>query len=99
MEIQTLSRNLTNERIDMPYPNLQVLNPSPAFATVFKSLPKGDLSVLFEKDGKLLRPGSIQRSALVLLPLIKVAEIVYNLDAETQIPLRTGADIIEVLAG
>lgn len=98
MEIHTLSRNLTNEKISMPYPNIRIMNPSPAFALVFQALPKGDISVVFEKDGKLLRPGCIERSAFNLKKLMAVSEVIFNIDEEISLQLNTGADILDAIS-
>ena len=73
--IQSLNPNIANDRIEMPYPHVEVLTPSNAVALVVPSLTTGDLPVICKYDGTTRRIGSIARSALVLSSLRKVTRL------------------------
>lgn len=77
MEIQSLSKNLTNDRIDMPYPHVKVLEPSDALALLIPILSQGELPVICEFEGTTRKIGSIRKSALVLKDLSRVSKMIY----------------------
>lgn len=96
-EIQLLNPDIANERISMPYPHVELLEPSDAVALVLSSLPKGDLPVICTYQGKQRKIASICKSALVIMALMKVSKLKYSKDANSSLALRTSADIMEVL--
>lgn len=98
LEIQSLNKEITNERISMPYPHVNVLEPSDAIALVVPSLPKGDLPVICEFHGTRRQIGSIRNSALVLESLRKISSIEYVKAPNVKSVIKTSLDSVEVLA-
>ncbi len=93
-----LSRELTNDRISRPYPNVEVLEPSDALALVLQSMDKGELPVLCTVNGSTRRLISIKLSACTLRDLSKVTKLRYNKEEGVFRDLNTIDDIMEVLA-
>lgn len=98
MERLLLNPNLTNDRINMPYPHVKVLAPSDSIALVVPSLPKGDLAVICEFENTLRKIGSIRNSALVLKDLQKISPIEYWKSADTGFLVKSAKDLLEVLS-
>lgn len=98
VEIQSLSKELTNEHISMPYPHVKVLEPSDAMALMITSLPKGDLAVICEYNGSCRQIGSIRKSAKVIRDLSYVTKLTYSIDKETTRNINSVSDILEVLS-
>lgn len=96
-ETPLLSRDLTNDRISMPYPHVKALELSEALALVVQTLPTGDLPVLCEYKGTTRQVASIRRSAITLSILAKVTDLVYYLDDNSSRELKDVTDIMEVL--
>lgn len=92
-----LSRELTNERISMPYPHVKALVVSEALALVVTSLPKGDLPVLCEHKGTLRQVASIKYSAPCINQLRKVSPLLFVKDANVSQELNSVIDVMEVL--
>ena len=97
-QIQSLNADLTNEHIKMPYPHLMMQNPNDAVALVLTSLPTGDLPVICTYKGSTRQLIKIKRSALSILPLSKVVNLVYVKSAVESVPIKSPSDILEVLA-
>ena len=96
--IQSLNQNIANDRIEMPYPHVEVLTPSNAVALVVPSLTTGDLPVICKYDGTTRRIGSIARSALVLSSLRKVTRLKFAKSANEVMELNNTEDIMEALS-
>lgn len=96
-EIQSLNTNLTNDKIDMPYPHLYIQNPSDAVALVLTALPRGDLSVICEHKGIIKRIGSIEMSAISLKKLSKVCQLSFYCTADNSYEVKTPDSIMEVI--
>lgn len=94
---QSLNRNIANNRADMPYPHVEIMEPSDAVALILESLPDGELSVLFNVDGKLWKSKPIAYSALALLPLVKVSKLKLCKDAQTSKVISSPEDILEAM--
>ena len=92
-----LSSDLTNDRISMPYPHLEILEPSDALAIVLPQLDGGELPVLCTIGESTRRLVSIRRSAIVIRDLLSITALRYHKDAEHRIDLNTVEDIMEVL--
>ena len=97
MEIQSLSRDLTNDRVSMPYPHIKVLEPSDAIALVLPALPEGDLPVLCEYNGVCRQIGSVLKSALIINQLSKISKLEYVKSAGISVAIKTPLDAVEVL--
>lgn len=97
-EIQLLNPDIANERISMPYPHVELLEPSDAVALILSSLPKGDVPVICTYQGKQRKIASIRKSALVIMALLKVSKLKFHKDANDVLPLKTSTDIMEVLS-
>ena len=96
--IQSLNPNIANDRIEMPYPHVEVLTPSNAVALGVPSLATGDLPVICKYDGTTRRIGSIARSALVLSSLRKVTRLKFAKSANDVMELNNTEDIMEALS-
>ncbi len=96
-EIRLLDRDLTNDRISMPYPNLQVLNATDAVALMLQSFPEGELPVICEHNGSTRQLCCIKKSAVLINALLRVTPIVFNKDVGTQVTLKSAIDVLEVL--
>lgn len=96
--IQSLNPNIANDRIEMPYPHVEVLTPSNAVALVVPSLTTGDLPVICKYDGTTRRIGSIARSALVLSSLRKVTRLKFAKSTNEVMELNNTEDIMEALS-
>ena len=94
---KSLNRNLSLERVKMPYPHIKVLEPSDAIALVVPSLPKGDLAVICEFEGTTRKIASIAYSALVIHNLSKVSSIVFCKDENSKVRINNSTDILEVM--
>lgn len=97
MEIQSLNREITNERVSISYPHVKLLEPSDAVALVLPELPKGDLPVLCEFNGTCRQIGSIMKSALVLDSLRKISKLQYCKTASDSMDILQARDAVEVL--
>lgn len=97
-QIQSLNGDITNERIDMPYPHVKLLDPSDAIALVLPSLPEGDLPVLCEVNGSVRQLRSVRKSAKILAILIKISRLTYVQSKGIESELMNNTDILEVLA-
>lgn len=93
-----LSRTFTNQHINRPIPNLQVLLVGDALACMLPSLEKGDLPVIGEYAGTWRKLGSIKRSALVIAELLKISNLRYERSVNECIDIKTNEDIMEILA-
>ena len=98
MEIQSLSKNLTNDRIDMPYPHVKVLEPSDALALLVPILSKGDLPVICEFEGTTRKIGSIRKSATVLKDLSRVSKMLYYRGPDQFIDCKDTDSIMEAMS-
>lgn len=94
--VRSLDRNIANEHITMPYPNVTVLNVTEALPLIVPSLPEGDLAVLCEYNGTCRKIGSICNSPRVLYTLSKVSELVYYKSQTESFPVRNAIDALEV---
>lgn len=97
MEIQSLNKDITNERVSMPFPHVMLLEPSDAVALVLPELPKGELPVLCEYNGTCRQIGSIRKSALVLNQLSKISRIEYCKSSSDSMLINSPMDTVEVL--
>lgn len=97
MEIQSLSKDLTNDRVSMPYPHIKILEPSDAIALVLPALPEGDLPVLCVYNGVCRQLGSVRKSALIINQLSKISKLEYVKSAEYITSIKTPLDALEVL--
>lgn len=96
-EIQLLNPDIANERISMPYPHVELLEPSDAVALMLSSMPKGDIPIICTYQGKQRRIASVAKSALIFKDLLKVSKLKYHVDSQKVITLKTSIDIMEVL--
>lgn len=94
----SLSRDLTNERISMPYPHVKILDPTDAVALILPELPTGELPVLCDLNGCTRQLASIKKSALVLRSLSNVTKLQYCISKTVSRDLTNTIDIMEVLA-
>ena len=97
MEIQSLNRDITNDRISMPYPHIKLLEPTDAVALVLPSFPEGQLPVICEYNGACRQIGSIVNSAIFINKLSKISRIEYHKDANMFTEIKTSLDAVEVL--
>lgn len=97
-QTQLLSRELTNERIKMPFPNLTVMNPSNHMVVVLNVLEEGSLPVLCELNGEIRQVRTIRNSALAIDKLRQVCTLKYVKSREDVTQLNSVEDILEVLA-
>lgn len=95
--IQSLNRNLSLDKITMPYPHVKVLDPSDAVALVVPSLPTGDLPVICEYKGSVRKIASVKYSALVLDSLRKISRLEFCKNDVSSIELKSVSDIMEAL--
>ena len=96
-KIQSLNPDIANDRISMPYPHLELLEPSNAVALVLEGMPAGELPVVCEYQGTTRKLKSIPASALYIRHLLSVSKLSYNKTAGERFPLRTNIDILEAL--
>lgn len=96
-EIRSLNPDIVNGKISMPYPHVELLEPTDAAATLIKLLPTGDLSIICEVKGKRRRIGSIRKSAIAIQDLMRVSKLAYCRSATERKILTSGEDILEVL--
>ena len=96
MEIQSLNSEISNERISMPYPHINLLEPSDAIALMVPSLPVGNLPIICEYNNSVRQIGSVRNSALVLNNLRKISKIEYVFDKHTKREIKTPKDAVEV---
>jgi hypothetical protein len=97
MEIPTLSSDITNEHISMPYPHVRVLEPNDAIALILPELPTGDLPVVCEFNGTCRQIGSIRASATILNNLRKISAIeYYKVKGDSKL-INSPLDAVEVL--
>lgn len=96
-EIQLLNPDIANDRISMPYPHIELLEPSDAVALMLSCLPKGDIPVICTYQGKQRKIASIFKSAIVFKDLLKVSRLRYHTAPDAYTNLRTSVDIMEVL--
>ena len=97
-QIQSLNRELTNDKISMPYPHVVISNPSDPVALVLSSLPKGDLPIICTINNSTRMIGSIRNSAICLKHLLSVSPLVYCKAKGDTSELKTVTDILEVIA-
>lgn len=95
--IQPLNENLSLDKIKMPYPHVELLDPSDAVALVVPSLTEGDLPVICKYKGSTRKIGSIAYSALTLNTLLKLSRLVFHKDEGKSFNLNNTLDIMEVL--
>lgn len=96
-DIQSLNRDITNERVSMPYPHLRVLNPNDAIALMLPELPEGDLPVLCDFNGTCRQIGSIRKSAIVINDLRKITGLKFFKSKDVAVDIKTSLDAVEVL--
>lgn len=96
-EIQSLNPDIANNRISMPYPHVELLEPSDSVALVLSGLPKGDLPVICSYKGKQRKIASVLKSAVVLSTLLRVSALNYNSSETETRSLSNNIDIMEVL--
>lgn len=92
-----LSRNITNDRISMPYPHVEVLEPTDPLALVLGSMEEGELPVLCTINGSTRKIKAIRKSAITLLDLSRVTKLIYSISADNKRELKNIDDIMEVL--
>lgn len=92
-----LNRDLTNEKISLEYPYVEVTNPSDALALVLLSLDEGDLPIICISNGTKRRLRCIRKSARLLMYLLSVSPLVYVKGPEERVDLKGVYDIMEVL--
>ena len=97
MEIQSLNRNLTNQKIHKPYPNINLLDPSDAVAWVVPALPAGDIPILCTYQGKTAQIGKCAKSALALNTLRKISRIEMHFNPDNIRSINSSEDIMDVL--
>lgn len=97
-QIPTLSRELTNDKISRPYPNVEVLEPTDALALVLKSMDGGTLPVLCTINGNTRKLISMPFSAISIRDLSLVSKLRFHKDKDTAIDIESVDDIMEVLA-
>lgn len=97
MKISPLNRDITNDRVKMPYPHVKLLEPSDAVALVLPQFPEGDLPVICEYNGTCRQIGSIRKSAIYLNKLSKISAIVYYKSDTEFIDIKEPRDAVEVL--
>ena len=97
LEIQSLNKDITNERISMPYPHLVLLEPSDAVALMVPELPTGDLPIICEFNGTCRQIGSIRKSALVISDLRKISALKYVKEPGSEVSIESTTDALEVL--
>lgn len=97
-QIRTLNPNIANDHISMPYPHIELLEPSDAVALVLESLEKGDLPVICTYDNTVRKIASITRSALDILTLSRVSKLVFHRNPTDAVQLDSGKTIVEVLS-
>lgn len=96
MEIPSLSRELTNDKISMPYPHIFVMDTTDALPLIVPRLPKGDLPVVCEFNNTLRQIGSIQKSALQISKLMRVSRIQFVKAKGDSVLLKNPIDALEV---
>lgn len=96
-EIQLLNPDIANDRISMPYPHVELLEPSDAVALILTGLQKGDLPVICTYQGSQRKIASVAKSALVLNSLLRVSKLNYRKDKDTCQQINSSIDIMEVL--
>ena len=97
MEIPELGKNLTNDKIDMPYPCIRLYDISDALSLVIPQLPTGEISVVIEHEGVVRRVGKVARSALVLMQIRKLSRLTYYKNAAESFDVNTAEDLMEAL--
>jgi len=95
MEQEVLSTVTANEKVQLPYPNLEVQAVTDAVALVLSGLDKGDLSVIGTYEGRLYRIASIDKSAINIWKLARVIPVTLNRSSTDSTVLRTSTDIVE----
>jgi len=96
IDIPVLNRNFTNERIEMPYPHIKLLEPSDAVALVLPALATGDLPVICSVDGVTKQIGTIKNSALTISKLMKVSNIEYVAAKDSVRAIRDTHDAVDI---
>lgn len=96
-QIQSLNRNITNERTALTYPYVKLLDPSDAVALVVPFIEDGTLPIICEFEGIVRQIGSVRLSALVLSKLCKISRLEYHKDKSSCIQINTSEDIMGVL--
>lgn len=96
-QIQSLNADLTNDRIEMPYPHIFIKVPNDAVALVLPELSADDIPVLCTYKGTTRQLTKIRRSAIAIRTLSRVTDIEYVKDNMTRKALNTTTDIMEVL--
>lgn len=91
-----LSRDYIYDKIQMPYPCVEVHEPSDALALVILGLPVGDLSVICFVNDAMREIRKVQKSALVLNVLRKVSRVTYHKSATEHFEIKSGKDSVEV---
>lgn len=91
-----LSRDYAYEHISMPYPCVEVHDPSDALALVLMGMPKGDLSVICYINDALREIRKIRKSALSVNALRKVSRVTFHKSPTESIVIESGAQAVEV---
>lgn len=95
MEREVLSTVTANEKVQLPYPNLEVQEINEAVTLVLSGLDKGDLSVIGTFEGRLYRVASIDKSAINIWKLARVVPVTLHRSPTDSTVLRTSTDIVE----
>lgn len=85
-------------KVPVPYPSVQIeSNDIDALPVIMESLEPGDVSIIFEYEGKYnVANKKISRSALTLAKLLKVYKFTLLINSSQRFPIRTPIDILEV---
>lgn len=94
--IQSLNPNLTNERTNLEYPHVVILEPSDALALVISSMCDGTLPVICTYEGVTRELCRVRNSALALKTLSRVSKIKYCKNVSEQYTITSEDNILEV---
>lgn len=99
MEIITkVDEYFLRAKVPIPYPSVLIESKNiEALPVVLEALEPGDVSVIFEYNGKYnVTNNKISRSALTLSKLLKVYKYTLLLSPGQRVPISTPVDILEV---
>ncbi len=82
----------------MPYPCVEVFDPSDALALVILGLPEGELSVICYVNDALREIRKVRNSPKTLNILRKVSRTVYRKSDEVSREINSAEDAVEVYA-
>lgn len=92
----SLDRNIANDRIEMPYPCVEVFDPSDALALVLLGLPEGDLSVICYVNDALREIRKVKNSSRTLNTLRQISRVTFHKSAHESREIKSAIDAVEV---